>query len=96
MQADEEWLALFDVAVDRLDRLVGEQVRQITVLVNFDVVVPEVVGIGLGAAGLVREVVETAAAESPEMFVAALERSDNRETGPGAICRGAWSRSRLF
>ena len=80
MQADEEWFSLFDVAIDRLDGLFGEQIRQVTSLVNFDIVVPEIVGIGLGAARLMREVVQIASAESPEMVVAALEGPIIRKT----------------
>ena len=89
MQADEEWLSLFDVTIDRFDRLFGEQIREVTSLVNLDVVVPEIVGIGLGAARLMREVVEIASAESPEMVVAALEGSIIREDGRDAICQEA-------
>ena len=76
MQADEEGLAIFHIAVNRLDGLFGEQVCQITVLVDFDIVIPQVVRVGLGAAGFMCEIIQTASAESPEMIVATLERPE--------------------
>src|SRR3954453_813790 len=75
VEADHEWLGRFGVSVDDLDGARAEHLGEVAVLVDGDIVVPEVVSIAV----LVRVVVDGAAAETIEMIVAALERTEVRQ-----------------
>ena len=65
MEADQKRVLRFGVGVDGSDGLIAEQISQVTALLDFDVAVPEIAGVGTGVAGFVGEVVDTAAAECP-------------------------------
>ena len=79
MQTDEEWLSRPGIVVDSRHRAVGEQIGQISSLLNFCVTVPQVISVCIRRRRLVRKVVQAAAAKSPEMIVAALERTVIRQ-----------------
>src|SRR5581483_2341171 len=73
VQAEEVWpLRFFD---DRYGAI-AEKIGQVAGLMDFRVAVPQVFGTGRGNSVLVGEVIERAAAKSPEVIVAALQGSE--------------------
>jgi len=67
--------------VDHLDGAAAQQIGQIAHLLDRDVVLPQIRGVGRGRPGLVRVVVERAAAKAIKMVIATLQRA---EIGQGA------------
>src|SRR6185503_18264480 len=78
MQAEEKRLLGFRIVANYFHRAVAEQIRQVTSLVNFSAVVPEIVGVSTRV-GLVRKVIQRPALKTPEVIVAALERTVIRQ-----------------
>ena len=73
MQAEQEGLARFRVAIHHIYRVAAEQIGQVAHLVNCDVVVPEFVP--MVRAGM-HVIVECAATEAVEMVVAAFQGAE--------------------
>ena len=71
MQAQQEGLSSFGIAVDDIDGVAAEQIRQIANLFHLDVFVPQVVRVG--------KVVDRAATKTIEVVIAAQQRAILRQ-----------------
>src|SRR6185436_21044602 len=75
VQADEPGPRAFPQSLERLHGLVGQQVGQVSGLLDARVSIPEV---RLAVVSM-REVIDRGAANAPELFVAALQRTVVRQ-----------------
>ena len=75
MKADQERAAIVLAGLQRPDRAVGEQLGEIAILLDPRRAVPEI----LGAGEAMGEIVDAAAAQSPEFLVAAFVRAVFRQ-----------------
>jgi hypothetical protein len=76
MKADEEGLPGSGVSFDHIDGAGAQQIGQVAGPADFDVALPQIIGVGHRRAGFVREVIDRAAAETIEIVVAALQRTE--------------------
>ena len=86
MQTHQKRTARFRISIDDVHGAAAEHIRQISHLMHLDIVVPQIVFL-VG----VRVVVDSAAAESVEMIVSALQRAEFRKQAqmPFSNQRGA-------
>jgi hypothetical protein len=76
MQADQEGLPGSNIGFDQIHGAGAQQVGQVAGSADFDVVLPQIIGVGHRRTGFVREVIDRTAAETIEIVVSALQRTE--------------------
>ena len=83
VQADQERLAGLRIRIYRVDRAGAELVGEIADLMDLDVLVPQIMPLKRVD---VREIVHSGPAETEEVIITALERTEFRQSAQMPVC----------